>query len=313
MNDNLLNEILAYTETNYSVLTKIVESGQRVVYRAKDVRSDVSTFVLKTSPIFPESVARIQRELKILEDINSVNFPKSVFSQFISLEQIQYFIDNFDPKTESEKINYLKSLKLKPFFITVEEYVEHSKWGAHVEFFRSNEKEFASFLKKIFQALNILWEKKIVHRDLKPDNILIRPNLDPVIIDLGIAKSMREGTEAITHIFGHSPCTPQFAAPEQIMNNKAEVTYKSDQFSMGVIAYWVLTDKFPFGAIGEIGPEAFLRNLSENKVVNTKTINPNVSDNLDKFVMRLIGIQPFQRFRNYQDIESSLNLIGELK
>lgn len=312
MNDNLLNEILAYTETDYSVLTKIVESGQRVVYRAKNVRTDISTFVLKTSPIYPESVARIQRELKILEEINSVSFPKSLFSKFISLEQIQYFIDNFNPKTESEKINYLRTLKLKPFFITVEEYIHHSKWNDHIELFRRNEKEFASFLKKIFQALNILWEKKIVHRDLKPDNILIRPNLDPVIIDLGIAKSMREGTEAITHIFGHSPCTPQFASPEQIMNNKTEVTYKSDQFSMGVIAYWVLTDQFPFGSLGEVGPEGFLRNISNNNVVSIKSINPKVSDNLNKFVMRLLGIQPFQRFRSFQEIESSLNLIGEL-
>lgn len=313
MNDGLLNEILTYTEAGYTVVSKIVESGQRVVYKANHLASNLSSFVLKTSPIYPESVARIQRELKILEEISSINFPKSVYSQFVSLEQIQYFIDNFDPKLDIEKINYLKSLKLKPFFITVEDFVEHTKWDDHLEIFRNDEKLFASFILKIFESLNILWEKKIVHRDLKPDNILIGRNLEPVIIDLGIAKSMREGTEAITHMFGHSPCTPQFAAPEQLTNNKAEVTYKSDQFAMGVIAYWVLTGAFPFGAISDVGPERFLKNISENNVTHVKSLKPDISENMSDFIMKLITIQPYQRFRNFKDIEATLNLIGEIK
>src|SRR5690606_5109832 len=143
-------------------------------------------------------------------------------------------------------------------------------WEDHIDSFRADEKLFSNFLKNIFTALNVLWEKKIVHRDLKPDNILIRSDLTPVIIDLGIAKSMREGTQAITHVFGHSPCTPQFAAPEQLANNKTEVTYKSDQFAIGVIAFWVMTGSFPFGAISDIGPEGFLKNINENNVTNAK-------------------------------------------
>lgn len=310
MNQEVLNEILNFVECGYLVTSHIVQSGQRVVYRASKTVDDGTSYVLKTSPVYPESVARIQRELKILEEINSPYFPRSIHNQFISSEDIQYFIDNFDPKTQLEKIRNLQSLDLRPFFVTVEEYIVHQNWGNCIPSFQGNEQELVKFLRHLFTGANLLWDKKIVHRDLKPENILIRNNAEPVIIDLGIAKSMREGTQAITRVFGFSPCTPQFAAPEQLTNNKAEVTYKSDQFSIGVIIYWVMTGRFPFGSINHIGPETFMRNIQANNITDAKTINPNISDNLNNFINKLLSIQPYQRYRNVEAIFAALESIG---
>ncbi len=307
MDEAILNDILNYVDADYLVTSLIVVSGQRIVYRAKGKLENSGEYVLKISAVHPPTVARIQRELKLLDEIDSEFFPKPVLSKFISKEQIQYFIDNLDPKAETQKIEHLKSLKLKPFFLTVENFIEHTKWETHLEVFKGDESIFLEFIKKVFTALNILWEKKIVHRDLKPDNILISANFVPVIIDLGIAKSMREGTQQITHIFGSSPCTPQFAAPEQLINNKAEITYKSDQFAVGVIAFWVLTGEFPYGSIAEIGNEDFLNNIIQGKPIDAKTLNPQISDNLNNFINRLINFHPYKRFRNYDEIQTALN------
>ena len=256
-----LNEILSFIDTtSFVVESKIVESGQRVVYKAKKLNGNHDDcFVLKTSSVYPTNVARIQRELKILNELNCSYFPKSHYSRFISDEDIKYFIDNFDPKTQEEEIKRLKSLNLKPFFVTIENYIEHLSWDDLRKIFKQDEGKFVTFLKKTFEALNLLWNKKIVHRDLKPDNILVNTSLEPTIIDLGIAKSLRDGTELITHPFMPSPCTPQFAAPEQLSNSKTAVTYKSDQFSIGVISFWVVTGIFPFGILQEIGPDGVLK------------------------------------------------------
>ena len=217
MNIDILNELLSFIKSNYKAASKIVESGQRVVYKAKLDGNKKDVFVLKTSPVYPTNVARIKRELKILSELNSSYFPISRYNQFISEEDIKYFIDNLNPKTHSEKIKQLQALNLRPFFVTVEDYIDHLNWDELQKRFSQNEDEFVEFLKKLFEALNLLWDQKIVHRDLKPDNILVNSNLEPTIIDLGIAKSMRDGTQTITHSLVSSPCTPQFAAPEQLM------------------------------------------------------------------------------------------------
>ena len=308
-----LNEILSFVESDFSIDSQIIESGQRVVYKAKLKGNNDDIFVLKISPTYPTNVARIKRELKILSELNSSYFPTSHYSQFISDEDIKYFIDNFDPKIKPEKIKHLSSLNLQPFFITVEDYIDHLNWDELQKYFNQNEEEFISFLKKVFEALNFLWNKKIVHRDLKPENILVKNNFEPTIIDLGIAKSLRDGTQMLTHPLMASPCTPQFAAPEQIISNKAEITYKSDQFSIGVMAFWIATKTYPFGILDKISLEEFLKNISKNRIAKIRDYNANISNGLQKFIYKLLSVHPYQRYRSYDMIRAALEDMGRSK
>ena len=310
MRIDVLNELLEFVDSSYVVNNKLVKSGQRVVYQAKTKNNCGGRFVLKTSAIYPTSVARIQRELKILRELNSPYFPKPLYSKFISDEDIEYFIESLDPKSQPIKIEQIKSLRLKPLFITVEDFIDHIDWNSLQETFCKNEKLFITLLQKTFEALSLLWSNKIIHRDLKPDNILVNSNFHPTIIDLGIAKSLNEGTKNITSAFIGAPCTPQFAAPEQIHSSMGEVTYKSDQFSVGVISFWVMTGKYPFGCLDEIGPEKFRENIFKEPITRIRNYNCNVSTELEKFIYKLLSIQPYKRFRNYNAIKTSLNATG---
>ncbi len=304
MDITTLNDILDFIESDYRVHSSILESGQRKVYVAKK-NGFAEKYVLKVCPLHPISVARIQREIKILSELDSEYFPKFDFQYFVTDEIINYFIDNFDPKTQQERITQIMSLKLNPFLVTVEEHIEHMPWKGCVDRLR-DERTFLIFLRHLFAGLNLLWEKKIVHRDLKPDNILIRPDLRPVIIDLGIAKSMSEGATIITNPAFPSPCTPRFAAPEQLTNNKTEVTYKTDQFAVGVIAFLVLTGKFPYGNDAEIGIEGVVHNCLSGKMESFRKYNTVVSDGVVKLIERLIRVHPFQRFRTLEEIMGTL-------
>ena len=302
---DITNELLKFVGCEYLATSKIVESGQRVVYLASNNNDPSAKFVLKTCPVYPSNVARIQRELKILSEIDSKYFPKPLHSQFITDEDLNYFVDNFDPKTQGEKINEVLSFNLRPFFVTVEEYIEHIPINDYIVRLK-NEDTLIQYLLNVFEALNLLWEKKIVHRDLKPDNILVRSDLSPVVIDLGIAKSMRDGTQVITSPFSSSPCTPQFASPEQLFNSKTEVTYKSDQFSIGILSYFILTGEFPFGTIQDIGIEDYMKSLVANNIKKINDLNSNLSESLQTFVHKLLSPQPYKRFRNYQEIKNKL-------
>lgn len=309
MDIETLNEILAFIEAPYQVTTPIIESGQRKVYFATHTGSN-DRVILKVCPLHPVMVARIKREIKILREIDSKYFPKFFYEFFITDQELSYFADSFDPRTEAKRLEQITRMKLKPFLVTAEECIEHIPWDKCVDHLKQ-EKNLVELLLHLFSGLRLLWDKKIVHRDLKPDNILIRPNMEPVIIDLGIAKSMSDGATIITNPAFGSPCTPRFASPEQLTNNKTEVTYKSDQFAVGVISFLVLTGRLPFGSDVDIGVEGVVQNILSGKIESLRGLNPGVTPQLAQVIEKLLKVFPYQRFRNVEDILSELSATRE--
>lgn len=105
-----------------------------------------------------------------------------------------------------------------------------------------SEKDAATVIKAILNALETLHALNIVHRDLKPENLIFRNDelSSLVIIDFGLA-TVYQGKPLMTRCG-----SPGYVAPE-ILNNLG-YDCKSDCFSVGVIMYILLTSKFVFYA-----------------------------------------------------------------
>lgn len=300
----LLNSLFTFSDLSFAIDSIIIESGQRTVYRGHN--NDWMPVVIKVLVQNEIKVGRIQREIKILNEINSQYFPRFHCQAFISKGIIEDYVDNLDVAKEKERIDELIKNPPGPFFVTCEEFIENIGW-AEFEKKVSNELMLVDFVIHLFNALEILWNNKIVHRDIKPDNILIRPDLRPVIIDLGVAKSLREGTKNLT-LLGLAPCTPQYAAPEQFETG-AEVTYKADQFAVGVILYHLVTGVFPYGRYNEIELEGLLHNFKTILPKQAKDINGKISQGFTDFLHRLLEVQPYKRYRNIFAIQETLQAI----
>ncbi|MBK7307008.1 MAG: serine/threonine protein kinase [Chitinophagaceae bacterium] len=105
----------------------------------------------------------------------------------------------------------------------------------------SNE-ETENIIKQIAAALAYLHSKDILHRDIKPQNFKVQPNGTITMLDFGIAKN--KYTPKLTQQ-GYMVGTTEYMAPEQF---RQQVEKKSDIWSLGVMAYELLTGHMPFGA-----------------------------------------------------------------
>jgi serine/threonine-protein kinase len=98
-----------------------------------------------------------------------------------------------------------------------------------------------SILAQTAVALDYAHGKGIVHRDVKPANIMIAANGTAKITDFGIAKITASEQFTMT---GSIVGTPHYMSPEQVQGQA--VDGRSDQFSLAVIAFEMLTGEKPY-------------------------------------------------------------------
>jgi serine/threonine-protein kinase len=96
-------------------------------------------------------------------------------------------------------------------------------------------------LTKVGSALGYAHRRNVIHRDVKPGNIMIDEEGTPIVTDFGIAKVAEKKGLTMT---GTTIGTPSYMSPEQC--EAKVVTGASDQYSLGAVAWEMLTGRTPF-------------------------------------------------------------------
>lgn len=99
-------------------------------------------------------------------------------------------------------------------------------------------------LRGIARGLGYAHQHRVIHRDIKPVNIMFRDDVQPVITDFGIAKAL-DATRVMT-VAGTVIGTPHYMSPEQAQG--LSLDGRSDLYSLGIMAYELLTGRVPFDA-----------------------------------------------------------------
>lgn len=119
----------------------------------------------------------------------------------------------------------------------VEEYLDGGTLADRISNRLTQRDELIDLAGQLVSAVGHMASLGLVHRDLKPDNVMFREDgRTPVVVDFGIVRNLAEPT--LTHAWQQmGPGTPYFAAPEQLLNQKELIDWRTDQFALGVVLF----------------------------------------------------------------------------
>lgn len=214
------------------------------------------------------SLARTDREIKAMKMCNSKYIGKLIDhgQETIAGTTYLYSIEEyFNGGTLSEKI------RTKPLEMT----------------------EAKCIGKCLALAIEHMWKFSLVHRDIKPDNIMFRKaNNEPAFVDFGLVRNISKSSLTKDWI-PQGPCTPLYAAPEQLNNEKHLIDWRTDQFGLAITICFCLTGKHPFQQKGMSIAEAV------SSVGNHETCSQDFIDFTDKhdlkFMQKMLEPWPVRR------------------
>jgi tRNA A-37 threonylcarbamoyl transferase component Bud32 len=161
-------------------------------------------------------------------------------------------------------------------------------------------------LRQACMALSEAHAAGLIHRDVKPSNIFAarRGRMDDVakLLDFGLVRPAAPSVSAHLSREGEVLGTPLFMSPEQARGR--ELDERSDIYSLGAVAYYILTGRPPFDDDDGIG---VMIAHARDPVVPPSQMRSGIPDDLDRVVLRCLAKVPADRFPDAASLERALS------
>ena len=211
----------------YEIVGLIGKGGMQYVYRAKDML--LGREVALKTPQNNSALKRFARSAIVSAQVNHPNVAKTI--DYIETEERPYLVEELIVGEDLEHALLTHVKQLDPYLV-------------------------ARVFHHLAKGLAASHHAKVLHRDIKPANIMVENGYQVAAIkitDFGIAKMAEEvineavekGEDSISASSTAVGALP-YMAPESILDHKS-VTLAADIWSVGALAYTLLTGEKPFG------------------------------------------------------------------
>lgn len=258
----------------YRIESKLGEGGMAVVYRATDLElgEAIAMKVFMEAPD-EELIGRFKQELSLSRQITHPNVVRlydmgtAGTRKFITME----LLDGRD--------------------------LESMLSGTPMDLARA-----IGYLIQACEGLSAAHAIGVIHRDVKPANFFVTSGDVLKVMDFGIAKAKSKSKLTQAGFFAG---TPEYMSPEQI-TAFGSVTHLSDLYSLGIVAYQLVTGTLPFQ--GDL-VQLLHAQASVEPEPPTKR-NPDLPAELEDVILRLMAKDPASRIQSCRDLAGYL---AELK
>jgi serine/threonine protein kinase len=158
---------------------------------------------------------------------------------------------------------------------------------------------------KLAQALQEAHDHGIVHRDLKPANIMVDEKGEPIITDFGLARQVQPTDDIRLTQSGMMLGSPAYMSPEQIDGKPDKIGPPTDQYSLGVILYELLTGQLPFrGSLTSV-----LTQIATQPVTPPSQLRSDLDPRIDAVCIKMMAKAPADRFASLSAVADELETI----
>ena len=156
-------------------------------------------------------------------------------------------------------------------------------------------REVGEIIRQLLDGLEHAHAAGVIHRDVKPSNILINNDGRIKISDFGIARIESSQLTQVGDVLG----TPHYMAPEQFLGTNIEL--QADLYSVGVIAYELLTGRKPFTG----NSAAVMHQVLNTVPADPSTLKPKLSPLIDRVLQKALAKKRDDRYQSAHEFSDA--------
>ena len=267
--EDMKGEIISH----YKILEKLGEGGMGIVYLAVDTKLERKVaikFLPRHIAGSSEERERFKIEAKAAAALNHPNIA--------TIHAIE----------ESDNDTFI-----------VMEFIQGTELKDKISKAIPSVEESITIIEQISQGLKVAHDKGITHRDIKSSNIMLTEAGQIKIMDFGLAKM--KGVSHITR-FGTTLGTTAYMSPEQARGE--QVDQRTDIWSLGIIAFELLTGKTPYEGEFE---QAIIYSILNEEPKSLISVRKDIPLKLERIVMKMLAKNKEHRYQDTAEIINDLN------
>jgi len=272
----LLDGRTKFTLGTYRIIDSLGQGGMGQVFKAEHSLTGrvVAVKVLPKSKSTPDSIASFTREIQTLARLDHDRLVRAVDAGQDG--NVYYLVTEYVPG------NDLRKLVRRTGPLTME--------------------VAASIISQVAEGLSHAHSQGMIHRDVKPGNVLVTPDGEAKLSDLGLAGSFDEAAEKDPR-YGKIVGTADYLSPDQI-RSPWEPTPAWDIYSLGCTLYYAVTGKVPFPG-GSTNDK--VRAHCELRPLDPRRLNPSLTAEFVDVMADLMAKDPAHRIASAAEVVQRLS------